>query len=169
MVQDQLRAAHALIEQGRINDARRLLRTLDDPTARLWLSQLNANRRTRKAKLSIPLPFLIALAVVIGVVVLGIMLLLTPTLIERIQDQAQDKANVPNAFSASQQMQAELVQYCAPTYGYGAEACLNWADKVIAQHSSEAHACLTRYGVKTPEDRANLGSCLTTNGVPPPA
>ncbi len=168
MVQDQLRAAHALIEQGRIDDARHLLRTLDDPTAQLWLSQLNANRRTRKATLSIPLPFLIALAVVIGVIVLGIMLLLTPTLIDRIQNQAQDNADSRTVLGADEQLQAQLIQYCTPEYGYGAEACLNWADDVVAQHRGEVLACLAQYGIKTPEDRANLGDCLTTNGVPPP-
>ncbi len=164
MVHDQLRTAHALIEQGRIDDARRLLRALDDPTATLWLSQLNANRRTRKPALSIPLPFLIALAVVIGVVALGIMLLLTPTLLNQIQNQAQERA----ALSTDEQLQAQLIHYCTPDYGTGAEACANWANDVVAQHRSEVLACLAQYSVETPEDRARLAACLTTNGVPPP-
>ena len=38
MSQQQLREAHELIEQGRINQARQLLQTLDDPTAKQWLA-----------------------------------------------------------------------------------------------------------------------------------
>ncbi len=163
MVQDQLRTAHALIEQGRIDEARRLLRTLDDPTARLWLSQLNANRRTRRQTVSVPLPLLIALAVVIGVVALGIILLLTPTLLDRIQNQAQDRA----ALNADEQLQAQLILYCTPASGSRAEACSNWADGVVAEHRDAALSCLAQYGVETPEDRAVLADCLATNGVPP--
>src|SRR5437764_1368672 len=89
MVQEQLNEAHELIEQGRIAEARQLLETLDDPTARLWLSHLTAAKRVRRQSLSrsIPLPVLIAIAVMIGIGALLVILLLTPTLIQRMQDR----------------------------------------------------------------------------------
>ncbi len=166
MAQDQLRTAHALIERGRIDEARQLLQTLDDPTARLWLSQLNANKRVRKAdRRRLSLPLLIALAVVIGIVALVIMLLLTPTLINRIQTQSQDQTSAQSQLAAEEQLRTQLVQYCTPTYGTGAAVCLTWANEVIAQQRSAALACLAQYDVRTPEDRASLTNCFTANGV----
>lgn len=172
MAQNQLRTAHALIEHGRIDEARRLLQTLDDPTARLWLNQLDANKRIRKAdrRLSrrLSMPLLVALAVVIGIITLVIMLLLTPTLINQIQSQSQDHPNAQSLLAADEQLRVQLIQYCTPKYGTGAAACLNWADEVVAQHRGEALACLAQYAVQTPEERAQVADCLTTNGVPLP-
>ncbi|MFN8563174.1 MAG: hypothetical protein U0703_16540 [Anaerolineae bacterium] len=166
MSQDQLRAAHHLIEQGRIADARQILETLDDPTARQWLAQLSAARRPRRGGIGLPLPVLVALGVVIGIGVLVVMLLLTPALLTRMQDRGE---GVATQAAGDEALYAALVHYCTMTTGFGGEEpCLSWTEQVIAEHHAEAVACITALGVDTPEALAQVNDCLTTNGIPAP-
>ena len=165
MSQDQLRQANSLIEQGRIAEARQILETLDDPTARLWLAQLSAARRPRKNGIGIPLPVLVALGLVIGVIVLIVMLVLTPALLTRMQDRTEDVATL----AGDDALYVALAQYCMVTTGYGGEEpCMSWTELVLEQHHAAAVACVTASVVDTPEARAQVGKCLTANGVPEP-
>ncbi len=162
MAQDRLRAAHNLIEQGRIAEARQLLQNVDDPTARLWLAQLSATRRPRRQGIGLPLPLLVALGIVIGVAMLIVILLLTPTLLSRMQARTADTA-------AENALQTALARYCATLVGSGAdEPCASWVDQVAAQHHAEAVACIEPFGVDTPEARAQVSDCFAGKGVPPP-
>ncbi len=158
MSQPKLREAHDLIEQGRIAEARQLLQTLDDPTARQWLAQLNAAKRPRKQTLSIPLPLLVALALVIGVGALIVILLLTPTLLSRLQNPPTPT----NVLTADQQMAITLTNYCTQAVSNSAD-CANWVRGAMADHHESAAMCAI-----TSHDSDGLRDCLTNNGVPLP-
>jgi hypothetical protein len=151
MSQQQLHEAHALIEQGRIAEARALLQTLDDPTARQWLAQLNAAKRSRKQSMSIPLPMLIGLAVLIGVGALIVIILLTPTLINRIQSKS---APTPDP-----QLVTELTYFCTQAKGTN---CPTWVQTVMTQYQSAAEVCFA-----PSSDRLALASCLANADIPP--
>jgi len=151
MSQQQLREAHELIEQGRINQARQLLQTLDDPTAKQWLAQLNAAKRPRKQAMSVPLPLLIALALLIGIGALIVIILLTPTLVKRIQTNAAPTANP--------QLVTELTYFCTQAKGAN---CDSWVQTVMTQYQSAAVLC---FGPSS--DRLARAGCLANAGVPP--
>lgn len=166
MSQDQLRRAHHLIEQGRTADARQLLQTLDDPTARLWLAQLSAERRPRKRTIALPLPLLVGVGVVIGVIVLILMLLLTPTLLTQMQNRAEDTAAQAVEDEA---LYATVIHYCTMATGYGSEEpCMSWTEQVIEQQHAAAVTCIGAAALDTPEALAQAGECLAANGVPAP-
>ncbi len=167
MAQEQLREAHELIEQGRIAEARQLLATIDDPTARLWLTQITAPKRARRQSISraIPLPLLIAVAVVIGVGALLVILLLTPTLIQRIQKQN----NQQPALSSDVQLQAQLADFCAAAIGAAnTSQCATWTQSVLALYRDAAITCLNNYAGSTSDMRVKQATCLTNGGVPLP-
>jgi len=151
MSQEQLREAHELIEQGRIAEARQLLQTLDDPTARQWLAQLNAAKRSRKQTMSIPLPWLIGLAVLIGIGALIAIILLTPTLVNRIQSRS---APTPDP-----QLVTELTYFCTQARGTN---CPAWVQTVMTQYQPAAEVCFA-----PSSDRLLLASCLANAGIPP--
>ena len=158
MSQEQLREAHDLIEQGRIAEARQLLETLDDPTAKQWLAQLNAAKRPRKQTLSIPLPLLVALALLIGVSALLVMLLLTPTLLTRLQNPPTPT----NVFTADQQIAITLTNYCTQSVSNAAK-CGSWVQTVMV----EQHQAIVICAIPS-SDVAALRSCLVNNNVPLP-
>ena len=159
MSQQQLREAHELIEQGRIAEARQLLQTLDDPTARQWLAQLNAAKRPRKQSLNLPLPLLIALALVIGIGALIVILLLTPTLLSRMQNPPTPTG----ALTADQQMAVTLTNYCRQAVSNAAN-CGSWVQTIMSAHHDAAAMCaITSNGADI------LRDCLANNGVPLPS
>ncbi|MBI1259531.1 MAG: hypothetical protein GC204_18850 [Chloroflexi bacterium] len=158
MSQEQLREAHDLIEQGRIAEARQLLQTLDDPTAKQWLAQLNAAKRARKQRLSIPLPLLVALALLIGVGALIVMLLLTPTLLARLQNPPTPTS----AFTADQQIAITLTNYCTQSVSNAAN-CGSWVQMVMVEHHEAVVICAI-----PSSDTTALRSCLINNNVPLP-
>jgi hypothetical protein len=158
MSQPKLREAHDLIEQGRIAEARQLLQTLDDPTAKQWLAQLNAAKRSRKQTLSLPLPLLVALALVIGVGALIVILLLTPTLLSRIQNPPPPTS----ILTADQQIAITLTNFCAQAVS-NTSNCGKWIQTVLLDHHNAAVICAVPSG-----DTASLRSCLVNNGVPLP-
>lgn len=166
MAQDQLRHAHTLIEQGRITDARQILVTLDDPTARLWLAQLSAAKRPRKGGIGLSLPVLVAVGVLIGVAVLILMLLLTPALLTRMQNRTED---VATQAAVDDVLYGNLAQYCMVLTGYGGEEpCMSWTELVLEQHRPAAVTCVASFSVNTPEALAQVSNCLTDNDVPAP-
>jgi hypothetical protein len=167
MVQQQLQQAHDLIEQGRLAEARRLLLTLDDPTARQWLAQIDPNKVSykRRSSLPLPLPLLIGLAAVVGVVALLVIVLLTPTLLARVQAPAARQQQA----AADEALYLSLHHLCTMVTGYGGDdACMDWTDLVLRDHHAVAAACLGAAEVETDEDRARVASCLQQNGVPEP-
>ena len=157
MSQQQLREAHDLIEQGRITEARQLLQTIDDPTAKQWLAQLNA-RRSRKQTLSVPLPLLVAVALVIGVGALLVILLLTPTLLSRMQNPPPPTS----ILTADQQLAITLTNFCAQAVSNTAN-CGSWIQTVLLDHHNAAVICAI-----PSSDAAALRNCLVNNGVPLP-
>jgi len=162
MAEGQLQTAHDLIEQGRIAEARRLLETIDDPIARQWLAQLNASKRTQKLTYTIPLPlpWLIGIAVVIGLIALVVMILLTPRLIASLQHNGANAANnAPTLSSDDTALIAELRQFCTTD----SADCTNWATKVVTDYHDQAAACL-----KQSSDVKAFSVCLADAGVPPP-
>jgi hypothetical protein len=165
----ELRAAHDLIERGRTAEARRLLETLDDPTARQWLAQLNARKRPsrRATPLPLPLPLLVGIAVVIGIAMIIVILLLTPTLLSRMESQsAQAQAN---AAATEESLKASLAHFCTMTIGYGgSDACTDWTDVVARDYHAAAQRCLAASGVETQAQRTQFGQCLADASVPPP-
>jgi len=165
MYEQELREAHTLIEQGRITEARKLLQTLDDPTARQWLVQLTATKHDFKRRSAIPLPLLIAIATVIFVGALIVMLLLTPTLLNRLRNPP---TNTPAL--QEEQLYNNLIQLCqAALSSSDQEPCTTWANAVFTNYHPAALACVAEYGVDTPENRTKTSQCLDTNSVPPPA
>jgi hypothetical protein len=166
MFDTQLRQAHDLIERGRTAEARRLLQTLDDPTARLWLAQLDARKRPAKRRNPIPLPLLIAVAVVLGVGALIVILLLTPTLLSRLQNGSVE-AQASTA-AAEETLNADLNHFCTMRTGINSDSCLDWMDAVLRAYHPAAVSCLSASGVETQEQRAAFGQCLASAGVPPP-
>lgn len=166
MSQEELRRAHALIERGRTAEARHILETLDDPTARQWLAQLNAARRPHKGGIGVPLPVLVAVGVVIGVVVLILMLLLTPALLSRMQNRTEDTATQA---AVDEMLYGSILQYCMVTTGYGGEEpCMSWAELVVDQYHEAAVACVSPASTNSPEAREQANDCLSANGVPKP-
>lgn len=166
MSQEDLRRAHVLIEQGRTAEARQILETLDDPTARQWLAQLRAVRRPRKGGIDVPLPLLVAVGVVIGVALLIVILLLTPTLLTRMQDRTEDTARQA---AVDETLYASLAQYCYALTGYGGEEpCMSWTELVLQEHHAAAVTCITPTSANSPEALAQAHDCLSANGVPEP-
>jgi hypothetical protein len=163
----ELRAAHDLIERGRTAEARRLLETLDDPTARQWLAQLNARKRPSRRANPLPLPLLVGIAVVIGIAMIIVILLLTPTLLSRMENQsAQSQVN---AAATEESLKASLAHFCTMTVGYGgSDACMDWTDAVARDYHAAAQRCLAASGVETQAQRTQFGQCLADAGVPPP-
>ena len=160
MSQPELHKAHDLIEQGKFEQARQLLQTLDDPTARLWLAQLNASRRPRKQQLDIPLPLLVSIAIVIGIGALIVIILLTPTLLRQIGNRAASTAT-PNL--ADQELWNNLDQYCMVMFSGGQEEpCLSWADTVSSEYHDAAAACIAQFSteVATPNPNSDLSACF---------
>jgi hypothetical protein len=166
MVESQLRQAHNLIERGRIEEARKLLETLDDPTARQWLALLNARKRPPKRRNPLPLPLLVALGVVIGIGVIIVIVLLTPTLLARLQSQSGEAQT--STAAANDSLYAGLHQFCTLATGISNDSCLDWTDAVLRDHRAGAQSCLTASGVDTQEQRTQLAKCLANAGVPPP-
>jgi hypothetical protein len=167
MAQEQLREAHELIEQGRLAEARQLLETLDDPTARLWLTQITAARRVRRQSLSraVPLPLLIAIAVFIGIGALIVILLLTPTLIQRIQERNQQQSPI----TLDVQLQAQLIDFCTAALGAAnSDKCHLWTQTIMGSYHAAAATCLSSFGGTTPDLRVKFATCLTNAGVPLP-
>ncbi|MCC6804944.1 MAG: hypothetical protein IT319_18830 [Anaerolineae bacterium] len=166
MSQEELRRAHALIERGRTAEARQILETLDDPTARQWLAQLNAARRPRKGGFGVPLPVLVAVGVVIGIAVLIVILLLTPTLLSRMQNRTEDTATQG---AVDEALYASILQYCMVTTGYGGEEpCMSWTELVLDQYREAAATCISPASTNSPEAREQANDCLSANGIPEP-
>ncbi|HVU10831.1 MAG TPA: hypothetical protein VHD90_06110 [Phototrophicaceae bacterium] len=164
MSQAELQKAHDLIEQGKFEQARQLLQTLDDPTARLWLAQLNASRRPRKQQLDIPLPLLVGVALVIGVGALIVIILLTPTLLTRMRNQSAPTATL----SIQDQISSAVANFCAQEYRVHhsddpSQACGNWTLMVLQSHPNAAIDCMGQSS-----DSTAYGQCLLNAGVPPP-
>jgi hypothetical protein len=167
MYQQQLQQAHDLIEQGRMAEARRLLLTLDDPTARQWLAQIDPNKVSykRRSSLPLPLPLLIGLAALIGVVALLVIVLLTPTLLARVQAPGVQQ----QLAATDESLYASLHHLCTMTTGYGGgDACMDWTDLVLRDHHAVAADCLSGAEVETEDGRTRVGVCLAQNGVPEP-
>jgi hypothetical protein len=98
--------------------------------------------------------------------VLIAMLLLTPTVLTRMQDRTTD---VATQAAADDTLYSSLSQYCYVLTGHGGEEpCMSWTEQVIAEHHEAAVACVTPTSANTPETLAQAHDCLAAGGVPEP-
>ena len=165
MADPRLEQVRKLVEAGRYDVARSVLRKIDDPTAKSWLKKLNKVAPATKQKPSINwmIPLLVV-GISAGVVIMILVFQYLPQFIEKvIQPDLPDEYGV----SIEEEYYAELVHYCTQTTGYGGgELCLDWADIVMAEHHRDASNCLETAYADTQQGFTDFGICLSQHTVP---
>ena len=165
MAGPRLEQVRKLIEAGRYDVARSVLRKIDDPVARSWLKKLNnaAPRKKKRASINWMLPALVV-GVSMGVVIMILVLQYLPRFLEKSR-----QPEYPNefGFSLEEEQYAQLVHYCTQSTGYGgSELCLDWADLIMTEYRTQTTRCLATAYAETETGFANFATCLAQFGLP---
>lgn len=180
-VRSQLEVARNLIRRKDYSAARKLLLTIDHPTAQKWLDRLDEVA---------PLPathgnrVLIAAIAVLVVLLLG---LISLAFVYRHPSSGQSALNGPEATASSVEarstalladmdatletmrvtlepaMEEALIQYCETIPERTRGACRRWAGIVVSQRLDIAANCYADFDWV--RDRYKFDACLLTNGI----
>jgi hypothetical protein len=173
MSREKMAAAKQLIQEKKYTEARVILRTIDHPTARKWLVQLDQRAPQKKAGGSYLVIASIALLVV-AIVIAGGVLFVN----QQQQRESQNATSTAEAMGTQTvvaavstleylytleaiDLYATLVTYCQ-RFDRSQGDCRRWGDVIIAQKYADAYACYDEYDWLTD---TNFDACLVTRGI----
>jgi hypothetical protein len=169
MSEERMRTARKLIRQGRYDAARDILEKLDDPAAQDLLQQLTDRKAEGGGGLNLSTPMLL---------IIGSVALLVVVIVVALSGVLDEEDQVDTRYAEWDKLYIELINYCTPILGDGAEGCLDWADYLLGNTFADEYGpyytvvqeCLgpDTTSLETPEVAASFGECLQAAEVPEP-